>query len=79
MPEADFSESYSQSFDIHRAISAAVQAGGDTPIALADIVKVVQAEQPTLLLTQAELQRAIIRAAADAGIEIWIGTDQARL
>jgi hypothetical protein len=75
MSGANFGESFIKSFDIHRALSDAVLAAEPSArVVLADVVKSVVGEQWSAPPSaQAELQLAIIRAAADAGIDLWIG------
>jgi hypothetical protein len=72
MGHSQFSRSFIESFDIHQAIASALsrlRASGKRP-ALAYVVSILRQSHPEITLAPAELEAAIMQAAADGGVQI---------
>ena len=72
MGQCQFSRLFAESFDIHQAISSAMArlSTFGAPPTLADIVSVVRREHPEIMLSLADLELAIVQAAANGGMQI---------
>jgi hypothetical protein len=68
----DFSESFQQSFDIQQVLSAALSGrnDGSSVVEVGDVVRRLRASYPEADMTPAQMAEAIVRAAADAGLQI---------
>jgi hypothetical protein len=75
MGQSKFSRSFAESFDIHQAIASAAPSASGRRAALAEVVRILRLSYPGIALS-AELEKAIIQAAADVGI--LISTEESR-